>query len=151
MTKTEKGDQTIRIWSAGCSTGEEPYSVAILVSEFLEKNDPSLTPFIFATDLDVNVITKAKDAVYTLEDVEDVRYGHLLKHFNQRGSYFKLKSGPGMICLRHALNSRKGNTASRQSSWTLWITHLRCVPSTSVKSTASSTTPIWDTVRDSHW
>ena len=42
----------LRLWSAGCATGEEAYSLAILVAELLEKREDSLTVRIFATDLD---------------------------------------------------------------------------------------------------
>jgi len=60
----EGKEQRIRIWSAGCSTGEEPYSIAIL----LDKNIPELKDWniaILATDINVNFLKKASEAVYS--------------------------------------------------------------------------------------
>ncbi len=57
--------RNIKIWSAGCSTGEEPYTLAIVLSEFMNKN-PGLR-FVFsilATDISSEVLQRAKTAVY---------------------------------------------------------------------------------------
>jgi len=57
--------KNISIWSAGCSTGEEPYTIAMVVNDFL-KNNPKLniTFSILATDISVEVLKTAKKAVY---------------------------------------------------------------------------------------
>ncbi len=54
----------LRIWSAGCATGEEAYSLAILVSEVLEEGLDSLNIKIFATDLDTDTIAFARRGLY---------------------------------------------------------------------------------------
>ena len=59
-----KREDKIRIWSAGCSSGEEPYTIAIIINEHfpqLRKNDFE----IIATDINPNVITKARNGLYT--------------------------------------------------------------------------------------
>lgn len=57
----------LRLWSAACSSGEEPWSVAMVVAEFLKKN-PTADVKILATDLDQNMIDRAKAGVYSLAE-----------------------------------------------------------------------------------
>lgn len=61
----------LRIWSAACSTGEEPYSLALTVLECLPEA-PSLDVKILATDIDPVVVEKARRGVYTQQDVAPV-------------------------------------------------------------------------------
>jgi len=61
----------IRIWSAGCSTGEEPYSLAMTVREFFADHH-GWDVKIIATDLDSNVVTKAEKGVYDKTRVDGV-------------------------------------------------------------------------------
>lgn len=59
------------VWSAGCSTGEEPYTLAMVLADFAEKN-PGFRSTILATDLSTRVLNRAKDAIYEADRVEDV-------------------------------------------------------------------------------
>ena len=61
----------IRIWSAGCSTGQEPYSIAMVAAEFL-KTRPSVDLRILATDIDTEVLSRAKSGEYDAEDLDGV-------------------------------------------------------------------------------
>lgn len=71
LVKTNESSRRIRIWSAGCSTGEEPYSLAMVVSEFFASR-PNWDVKILATDLDTNVLQKASNGLYELEKLEGI-------------------------------------------------------------------------------
>ncbi|WP_136526653.1 CheR family methyltransferase [Geomonas ferrireducens] len=62
---------TLAIWSAGCSSGEEPYTLAMVLSEFAARN-PGFDFKILATDISTRVLDKAKTAIYTESQVEPV-------------------------------------------------------------------------------
>lgn len=67
--KTRHVEKRIRIWSAGCSTGEEPYTIAItLLEHFPDIHNWDVK--ILATDLDTNVVAKAKSGIYDSARIE---------------------------------------------------------------------------------
>ncbi len=74
------GKNELRIWSAACSTGEEPYTIAITVSEYFE-NRKSMNIKILATDIDTNVIEKGSVGLYSLDQVKDIELPLLKKYF----------------------------------------------------------------------
>ncbi|MGM0632887.1 MAG: CheR family methyltransferase [Pseudomonadota bacterium] len=74
--------ETLRIWSAGCSTGEEPYSLAMTVDAALPEH-PDVR--ILATDLDSSVIARARTGIYDIERVQSLATPALKKWF-QRGT-----------------------------------------------------------------
>ena len=88
--KANAGDHSLRIWSTACSTGEEPYSVAIILHEFIKKEHPDLILNIFATDIDRNALKSAKEGVYSLESVKNIKYWLLRRYFTIDGEFFKL-------------------------------------------------------------
>lgn len=64
---------TITLWSAGCSTGEEPYTLAMVLSDYAEKYAGSnFDFFILATDISTRVLEKAKIGIYNHNDIEPV-------------------------------------------------------------------------------
>jgi chemotaxis protein methyltransferase CheR len=88
--KKQKSDSSLRIWSAGCAMGEEPYSIAILIQDFFKKEVKNFQVNIFATDIEKKILQKAKKAVYPLESVEGVKYRLLNKYFTVQEKLFKI-------------------------------------------------------------
>ena len=74
----------IRFWVAGCSTGEEAYTLAMLSREVLERLEKRLDVKIFATDLDRDAILRASGGVYPESIVADLPPGYLSKYFQRR-------------------------------------------------------------------
>jgi chemotaxis protein methyltransferase CheR len=74
----------LRIWSAGCSTGEEPYSLAMVVNEVASRYR-GWDIKILATDLDSNVVATAADGIYLQSRVNGVTKERLHKYFRRRG------------------------------------------------------------------
>jgi chemotaxis protein methyltransferase CheR len=79
-----KGRTHIRIWSAACSTGQEAYSIAMLLKEESIKY-PGLTAEIYGTDLADKVVERARAGVYSQFEVQrGLPITHLMKYFAQR-------------------------------------------------------------------
>jgi len=74
-------DAVIRVWSAGCSTGEEAYSLAILFRESMEALKQSYTVQIFATDIDSQAIATARAGTYSASIAADVSAERLARFF----------------------------------------------------------------------
>lgn len=68
----ERGDKVLRIWSAGCGSGEEPYTVAVLWALQLQSHFPDLRIDIVATDADSGMMQRARDACYTYGSLKDL-------------------------------------------------------------------------------
>ncbi len=78
----KKGNRKIRIWSAGCSTGEEPYSIAVTLAQAIP-DFKSWDIKIYATDIDSNVVNKAAAGVYDNSRVEGIDPFVLKRYFKK--------------------------------------------------------------------
>jgi chemotaxis protein methyltransferase CheR len=82
---SEKEESDIRIWSAGCSSGEEPYSIAISFLKVLASRELSISETrgmrILATDVSPSVIETAREGIYSLNHVQKIRKPLLDKYF----------------------------------------------------------------------
>jgi len=75
-----EGKKKIRIWSAGCSTGEEPYSLAITIAEYYQnKSLPDIK--ILSTDIDTNVLQQGEDGNYSVDVLSNVDRKIVKKYF----------------------------------------------------------------------
>ena len=78
----------IRVWSAGCSTGEEAYSLAILFREVLDELNIHRDVKIFATDVDAKAIEQAGKGVFTESILDDVSTERLAKFFTKKNEQY---------------------------------------------------------------
>ena len=80
--------ESVRVWCAGCATGEEAYSIAILLDEYISKHKPSVDVKVFATDVHQKSLNIATRGVYSSTSVTDVGKARLEKYFrHQRDEY----------------------------------------------------------------
>ncbi|WP_433742850.1 CheR family methyltransferase [Falsibacillus pallidus] len=77
---------SLKIWSAACSTGEEPYTLAMILSKFMPLSKIS----ILATDIDRNAIQRAKMGVYPERSLNEVPSEMKKKFFQKEGSFYKI-------------------------------------------------------------
>ncbi len=91
----QRADAVIRVWSAGCSTGEEAYSLAILLVERMEALKQSFTVQVFATDLDSRAIATARLGVYPASIAADLTPERLARYFTAEpgGGAYRIHKG----------------------------------------------------------
>jgi len=86
--------RAIRVWSAGCSSGEEAYSLGIVLNEFIGPQE-GIQIQILATDISTRVLKKASDGIYEKEKLEKIPYDLKSRYFqrgiNKRSGYFRVK------------------------------------------------------------
>lgn len=102
VVKNKAADDTIRIWVAGCSTGEEAYSVAICVKEFLADKEGKVQ--IFATDISEPAIAKARIGIYDKKEVENVSAQQIREFFTKTNDGFQVKKQVRDMCVFAAHN-----------------------------------------------
>lgn len=103
----EKGQEHIRIWSAGCSTGEEPYSIGMTIREFYEdRHFPDVK--ILATDIDTQVLETAMKGIYKSESLQDMDAAFARKYFlkgsGENSGFFRIKDPVSSLITFKRLN-----------------------------------------------
>ena len=83
MLKARQRNASIRLWSAGCSSGEEAYSLAMLLAEALGQDQFSERVKIYATDVDEEALNQGRAASYSDDAVRDVPAPMLKKYFDR--------------------------------------------------------------------
>jgi len=85
-----KNPRTLRIWSAGCSTGEEPFSIAITIADSLSFAD-SWNVEILATDVGRHALKHAERAIYAGRSIASVSEKQLAAHFGKIGGGYQVR------------------------------------------------------------
>jgi len=101
--KDKSAGEPFRAWIAGCSTGQEAYSIAICIHEFLEEHSHSNRERpriqIFASDISEKAIKKARAGIYTNADVEPFSEPQLKKYFTKRNEDYEVSKLIRDICV----------------------------------------------------
>ncbi len=94
---TKATGEPIRIWVAGCSTGEEAYSMAICLTEFLGENQKRVQ--LFASDLSEPAIAKARAGMYSTTEIEGVSPKRLLAFFTKIDNHYHVRKPVRDMCV----------------------------------------------------
>ncbi len=89
----------LRVWIAGCASGEEAYSMAIIIQEYLDQHALSLAVQIFATDLSAAVIDKARHGQYTAESLSGVSEKRIRQYFKRHGANYQVVKSIRKMCV----------------------------------------------------
>ncbi len=87
----ERGDSALRIWSAGCGSGEEPYTLAVLWAMELQSRFPEVSIEIVATDADPNMMRRCRDACYEFGSLKDLPESWRVRAFAREDDAWCLK------------------------------------------------------------
>jgi len=90
VKKFWKNPRTLRVWSAGCSTGEEPYTIAITIADALNFAD-AWNVEILATDVGRQALKHAERGIYAGRSIAGVSAGQLAAHFTPVGDGYEIK------------------------------------------------------------
>jgi two-component system, chemotaxis family, CheB/CheR fusion protein len=88
LIKNKKTSDQIRIWSAGCASGEEAYTLAMLMAEILGAEEFRQRVKIYATDVDEDALNQARQAIYSAKDVQAVSDELRQKYFEIVGNRY---------------------------------------------------------------
>ena len=91
MVNTKSPDNDLRIWVAGCATGEEAYSIAIVVMECLNEMEKNVPVQMYATDIDVNALNIARTGIYPVNIAADIAPERLKRFFLKEDKGYRVK------------------------------------------------------------
>jgi two-component system CheB/CheR fusion protein len=105
LFKQNNHNETLRVWVAGCSTGEEAYSIAIMIKEYMNKNSLHREVKIFATDIDSNSLEYAGAGQYPDSIVSDITPDVINRYFTRKGERYQVNESirSMVIFARHNL------------------------------------------------
>ncbi|MBA3379044.1 MAG: PAS domain-containing protein [Chloroflexia bacterium] len=90
IQQAEARGEDLRIWSAGCATGEEAYSLAIMVSDLLREDEAAPNVRIFATDLDDDAVAFARRGIYPARSLRNLPETMVHRHFVKFGNDYEV-------------------------------------------------------------
>ncbi|MGF6847800.1 two-component system CheB/CheR fusion protein [Chitinophaga sp. W3I9] len=91
IVQRKKEEEEIKIWIAGCATGEEAYTMAILLHEHLEKSGKNIPVKVFATDIDKPALEFAGKGLYGEHIRNELSAERLERYFSQEGNGYRIK------------------------------------------------------------
>jgi chemotaxis protein methyltransferase CheR len=98
----EQNRKRVRIWSAACSTGDEPYTLALLINDKVKRRFPTVTFEILGTDINTDVLQTAQQGTYGSYAVRNMPDRYMEKYFHAEGDHYVLCSEvTSMVRFRH--------------------------------------------------
>jgi two-component system CheB/CheR fusion protein len=91
LFRAKTPDHPIRVWIPGCATGEEVYSVSMLLLEQASRLDIRPKIQVFGTDLDVNALAQARDGLYPAAIEADISEERLRRFFIKEGNHYRIR------------------------------------------------------------
>lgn len=105
--KRKKNDHKLKIWCAGCSSGEEAYTMAIVLKEFLGSKFKEYDITFIATDIDKASVERAKQGIYEAAQFKETYPEYISKYFDKEDELYKVKKE-----LRDIIEFKQGNILS---------------------------------------
>ncbi|WP_194973904.1 chemotaxis protein CheB [Aquiflexum lacus] len=99
LLKAKNDGEPLRIWVPACSSGEEAFSIAMMILEVQEKMDKPTPIKMFATDLSEKAINKARIGIYTKSELESVYPRRLQRFFSKSDGNYKISKSIRDICV----------------------------------------------------
>jgi two-component system CheB/CheR fusion protein len=113
LLRDRKSSDSIRIWIPGCATGEEAYSTAICITEFLESKKLTVPIHIFSTDLDEKAIDRARRGIYTKNALRQLSQKRLAEFFTSIDGHYQVAKSIRDMCTFSVHNLLKDPPFSR--------------------------------------
>jgi two-component system CheB/CheR fusion protein len=99
LLKRKKAGESLRIWVPACATGEEAYSIAMMLLEIQGSQPTNIPVQIFATDLSAQAISKARIGVYTKKELETVSPKRIQRFFTKADGNFRVDKAVRDMCV----------------------------------------------------
>ena len=99
LLKTKTGDEPLRIWISACSTGEEAYSIAMIIHELQEKKSKKVPIQIFATDINEDSIRVARIGEYGLNHLKFLSEQQITRYFKKTGDTYHISKELRDMCI----------------------------------------------------
>ncbi|MBM3270467.1 MAG: PAS domain-containing protein [Candidatus Sericytochromatia bacterium] len=113
LLESRPSGSALRIWVPACSTGEEVYSLAIALFEYLGQDADRVNVQIFATDLSEEAIERARSGIYTQRQVEGLSAERLRRYFRKAGEEYQISKRIRDVCIFARQNLVKDPPFSR--------------------------------------
>ncbi len=108
--KEDAGEQHLYLWSAGCSSGEEPYTLALILLDTI--SDLSRWKIsIIGTDINTQMLVKAREDLYTARSLRETSSQYISKYFQAEGDHYRIVER-----VKRMVNFRFGNLINRQDA-----------------------------------
>jgi two-component system CheB/CheR fusion protein len=99
LLKRKNARESLRIWVPACATGEEAYSIAMMLLEINESQTTNIPVQIFATDLSEQAIGKARIGIYTKQELETVPPKRIRRFFTKSNGGFRVNKALRDMCV----------------------------------------------------